>query len=140
DGEPLLCGLMGLLYAAGHGDHVYRPDKAPYPFQARSEHGLFRYSFDPLQQELALSVADVLEQHPQRDAIMHADNEIKQHLGADDGLTLMLYAVRYSPDGQRVLFYFGNHTVNSRVHERGEPRIGTVFTANRDLTDLRMAV
>jgi hypothetical protein len=36
-----------------------------------------------------------------------------------------------------MLFYFGNHNV---VRERGEPRLSYVFTADRDLNDLHLAV
>lgn len=138
DGKPFLNGMSDMLYAAGAGDGTRRMDELPIRYQDREQHGLFSYSFDPPGRELVLSVAEVLEQHPQRDAILQADRAIKARFGDDDCLTLTLYAVRYSNSGERILFYFGNHTVWKR--ERGEPKIGTVFTANRDLSDMQMAV
>ncbi len=55
----------------------------------------------------------------------------------DGGLTLMLYCVRWSPDGERFLVYFGNHCV---VKERGEPKLGYVFCTDREMKDLHLAV
>ena len=138
DGEPLLSGLMGMLYAAGYGTGRYQPAAATVPFQRREAHGLFETMFDPPQRHLRLSVADVLARHPQRDALWKADRAVKDRLGSDDdGLTLMIYCVRWSPDGQRFLFYFGNHNV---VKDRGEPRLAYVFTADRALEDIHLAV
>ena len=74
---------------------------------------------------------------------MQEDREIRKRLassylpGGGDGLTLMTYCVRWNPQGSRFLFYFGNHCV---IKERGEPRIAYVFTAKRDLTDIRLAL
>lgn len=137
DGEPLLSGLMGMLYAAGYGTLKYRPDTAPAPFQMRDRHGLFEYIFDPPTRILRLSVNEVLESHPQRDALRKADQEIKERLGPDEGLTLMCYCVRWNFDGSRFLFFFGNHCV---VKERGEPRLGYVLTADRNLNEIDLAV
>ena len=136
DGEPLISGLMGMLYAAGYSGG-YRPDMAPVPFQAREEHGLFEYTLDPPRRTLRLSVAELLERHPHRDALARADREVRGRLGAQDGLTLMAYCVRWAPRGDRLLFYFGNHNV---VKERGEPRLGYVFTSDRALKELYLAV
>jgi len=137
DGEPLLSGLMGMLYAAGYGEGKYQPQRAPRPFQAREEHGLFEYAFEPLQSRLRLSVAEVIARHPERDRLQAADREVRARLGEGQGLTLMLYCVRWNPSGSRCLFYFGNHNV---VRERGEPRLAYVFTADRALQELHLAV
>ena len=137
DGEPIVSGLMGMLYAAGYGEGVYRPEAAPVPFQARERHGLFEYSFDPPSSRLRLSVAEILERHPQRDLLLRADRDVKDRHGERDGLTLMAYCVRWSPDGSRLLFYFGNHCT---VPERGEPRIAYVFTADRSLGEIHLAL
>ncbi len=137
DGEPLLSGLMGMLYAAGYGTGHYRPEAAPVPFQCREDHGLFETTFDPPRRRLRLSVAEVLDRHPDRDAIRKADRQIKGRLGSDEGLTLMIYCVRWSPEGKRMLFYFGNHNV---VKDRGEPRLSYVFTADRALEEVHLAV
>ncbi|TVR54435.1 MAG: hypothetical protein EA426_16995 [Spirochaetaceae bacterium] len=136
-GEPVLCAKLGMLYAAGHGDHHYHPEAAPVPFQDRERHGLFEVSFDPPQEKLLLSVSDFLERHPRRDEILKADAESRRVNG--DGLTLMLYCVRWSPDGQRFLFYFGNHSAPSTA-ERTEPKLSSVFTSDRSLRDIRFAV
>ena len=53
----------------------------------------------------------------QRDRILAAEKELQSRLGAHDGLTLMLYCVRWNRQGTRFLFYFGNHCV---VKERGD--------------------
>ncbi len=136
--QPIVSGLMGMLYAAGYvGDRKYRPDLAPMPFQARGEHGLFEYTFDPPRRTLRLSVAEMLNRHPQRDRLAAADAEIRARLGGNEALTLMLYCVRWNPEGSRMLFYFGNHCV---VKERAEPRVGYVMTADRDLHDIHLAV
>jgi hypothetical protein len=137
DGEPLLSGLMGMLYAAGYGEGKYQPERAPASFQAREKHGLFEYRFDPPNQNLRLSVAEVLERHPRRDRLHAADREVRERLGASEGLTLMLYCVRWNRDGSRCLFFFGNHNV---VRSRGEPRLAYVFTADRELKDIHLAV
>jgi hypothetical protein len=86
---------------------------------------------------LVLSTAEILERHPHRDLLMKADQEARARLGAGDGLTLMTYALRWNNAGDRFLFYFGNHNV---VKERGEPRIAYVFTADRSLRELHLAV
>lgn len=137
-GEPILSGLLGMLYAAGYADaKTYSPDDAPVPFQARDAHGLFEYTFDPPTRRLRLSVAEMLERHPQRDRLWAADHEVKRRLGAEDGLTLMLYCVRWSPTGDRCLFYFGNHNT---VAARGEPRLAYVMTADRELGEIHLAL
>lgn len=127
---PVLSGLLGMLYAAGYGDNHYKPDQAPVPFQARDKHGIFRYDMESQSRELVLSISDILEQHPQRDKLLASD-------AARDGLTLMAYCVRWSPDASKFLFYFGNHCT---VPERGEPRLAYIMTANADLSDLRLAL
>ena len=137
-GEPGLSCSHGLLYAAGYGTGVFDPDEAPVPFQARDRHGISEIVFDPEPaSRLVLSTAEILERHPQRDLLLKADREMKAKFGADDGLTLMTYCIRWSNRGDRFLFYFGNHNV---VKERGEPRIASVFTADRSLKELSLAV
>ncbi len=136
-GEPGISCSHGMLYAAGYGQGKYQPDQSPVPFQARDRHGISRITFEPRHEQLVLSTADILQRHPHHDQLAAADEEIRSRLGADDGLTLMTYCVRWNPQGDRFLFYFGNHCV---VSERGEPRLAYVFTADRELSDLHLAV
>jgi hypothetical protein len=137
DGEPLVSGLMGMLYAAGYGEGKYQPQRAPVPFAERGRHGLFEYTFDPPSSRLRLSVGDVVELHPQRDHLLAEDRTMRERLGPGEGLTLMAYCVRWNPAGDRFLFFFGNHNV---VRERGEPRLAYVFTADRACRDIHLAV
>lgn len=132
-GEPFLSSFHGMLYAAGYGDGVMHAEKSPMPFGERERHGLFEVDFVG-HHKLVLSTAQVLASHPDCERLMAADAE--QHARTGDGLTLMLYCVRWSPDGSRLLFYFGNHCVDKR---RKEPRLAYVFTARADLSDLRLA-
>jgi len=136
-GVPIVSGLLGMLYAAGYGTRRYAPEQAPVPFQERDRHGLFSYTFDPPEQTLVASVAQILDAHPDRDRIAASDREVRGRLGDGEGLTLMAYCVRWSPDGSRLLFFFGNHRV---VAERGEPRLSYVMTADRDLEEIRLAL
>ncbi len=138
-GEPGLSCNHGLLYAAGYGDAEgrYRPELASVPFQARDQHGISIVDFDQGMSSMGLSTADILQQHPDREKIMQADEAVRERLGPDEGLTLMTYCVRWNPQGTRFLFYFGNHCVDKR---RGEPKLAYVFTANRDLTDIHLAM
>lgn len=136
-GEPILSCPHGMLYAAGYGDGRYKPDQSPTPFQDRTAHGISQITFDPPRSQLALSTEAILEIHPRRDEIRAADREVKNRLGADDGLTLMTYCLRWNRTGTRFLFFFGNHCV---VPERGEPKITSIFTADRSLRDVRLAV
>ncbi len=134
-GEPILSGLMGMLYAAGYSSGKYEPELAPAPFQARDQHGLFEYTFDPPAKRLRISVAEMLERHPDRDRLHQADREVRERLGAADGLTLMIYCARWAPDGKRFLFYFGNHNV---VKSRGEPKLSYVFSSDRELSETHL--
>lgn len=136
-GEPGVSAPHGMLYAAGYADHCYRPHHAPVPFQQRDRHGLSLVSFDPPSLKLELSTAAVLEGHPDRDRLRQADLEIKARFGDDDGLSLMCYCVRWNAQGTRLLFYFGNHNV---YRIRDEPRLAYVFTADRRLENLQLAV
>lgn len=137
-GEPIVSGLMGMLYAAGYGYDKYQPELAPIPFQQRELHGLFQYSFESdYQQSLALSVAEILERHPDRDRLLQSDIEMKLKMGVAEGLTLMSYCIRWNADGSRFLFYFGNHCV---FKSRGEPKLAYVFTADKELKELHLAV
>lgn len=134
-GEPILSGLLGMLYAAGYGDGVYKPEQAPVPFQQRDRHGIFETSFDGRPPQLRLSVEQIVDQHPHRDKLLASDRDIRNRHG--DGLTLMAYCVRWAPDGSRFLFFFGNHCV---AKERKEPKITYVMTADRSLNDIRIAM
>ncbi len=134
-GEPIIGGAQGMLYAAGYGTGCYRPEESPYPFGARDKHGLFRFHFGGGREELVLSAADVLAAHPKRDELLLLDKEMQRKLGGECGLTLMCYCVRYNMQGNRFLFYFGNH-----CQARKEPKISYVFTCNADFTNLRLAV
>lgn len=136
-GEPIISGFLGMLYAAGYGDGHYHPENAPIPFAARDKHGLFRFSPEKGTRELALSVNDILAMHPDREKILAAEREFIANTGHTEGFTLMAYCVRWSHDGDRCLFYFGNHCVDRR---RGEPKLSYVFTAKRDLTDIHFAL
>mgnify|MGYP006421935391 CR=1 FL=1 len=136
-GEPgLSCG-HGLLYAAGYGDGKWKPEKAPVPFLQRDRHGISEISFDPPGEKLVLSTQQILDHHPDRERLLEAEAELKSRLGPDEGLTLMTYCVRWNRQGTRCLFYFGNHCV---VKERGEPKLTYIFTADRSLQDIRLAL
>ena len=137
DGEPILSGFLGMLYAAGYGDGRYHPDAAPFRFEDREKHGLFRYTFTPKRRELALSVADVLNAHPEKEKLLAAERAFIARTGHKEGFTLMLYCVRWSPKGDRLLFHFGNHNVDK---SRGEGRICYLFTAKKDLSDIRLVL
>lgn len=138
NGEPLLSGLTGMLYAAGYADgKTYSNEGAPVPFQERHRHGLFEYRFDPPKARLALGADAVLDLHPQRDMLRRADQEVRRRLGAHEGLTLLLYCVRWNSVGTRFLFYFGNHCT---IAAREEPRLSYVFTASRDLREMHLAL
>ena len=135
--EPIISGFLGMLYAAGYANGKYEPDKAPFPFNNRNEHGLFRFSVERNEYELALSVNDILDLHPNKDKIKEAEKEYIKITGNKEGFTLMAYCVRWSPSGERCLFYFGNHCVDKR---REEPKLCYVFTANKDLSDIKLAL
>jgi len=136
-GEPIVSGLMGMLYAAGYGGGGYRPDQAPAPFADRSAHGLFEYSLESGTSELQCSVAGILDRHPRRDWLRSVDRDVAARLGADEGATLMAYCVRWNRDGSRCLFYFGNHCVDG---SRGEPRIAFIMTTNRAMDEFHVAL
>lgn len=137
DGEPVVSGLMGMLYAAGYGYGVYNPAIAPVPFENRDEHGIFEYTFAPKSRRLRLSVNQMLECHPDRERLLECDRELSSRNGTPAGLTLMCYCVRWNPRGDRMLLYFGNHCV---VKTRQEPKVTCIFTCKRDFTDLHLAL
>ncbi len=136
-GEPTYSGLLGMLYAAGYGYGVYNPSIAPVPFEARDKHGVFEYGFEPAYSKLRLSVAEILESHPGKDALLKLDKELSALNGTPAGLTLMCYCVRWNFQGTRLLFHFGNHCV---VKGRKEPKVTAIFTCKRDFTDIHMAL
>jgi Tol biopolymer transport system component len=127
---------MGMLYAAGYANGNYEPDKAGVAFEHRDKHGIFSYSFenkDNTNITPMLSTQDILDIHPDKEKIQYYDSKLK-HIG---GLTLMLYCIRWNDDGSRLLFYFGNHSVDKK---RGEPKISYVFTADKDFKEIKLAV
>ncbi len=136
-GEPALSCSHGMLYAAGYGGNGFHPELSPVPFQARTQHGISSIRFAPACNELVLSTEAILQQHPLRDKILEADRAMKSRLGDAEGLTLMTYCVRWNRDGSRCLFFFGNHCV---VKDRGEPKITSIFTADRELKEIHLAV
>lgn len=136
-GEPVISAQLGMLYAAGYGTNVYTPALSPVPFTERSRHGLFRHDLATGKSEMFLSTQQVFESHPARDHLHKLDADIRRRLGGNEGLTLMLYCVRWNRQASRFLFFFGNHCV---VKEREEPRISYVFTADRELRDIGLAV
>ncbi len=136
-GEPGLSCSHSLLYAAGYGDGKFKPEQAIVPFLERQRHGISRISFDPPASDLVLSTQQILESHPDRPRIEQAERDLKARLGPDEGLTLMTYCVRWNSQGTRFLFYFGNHCVDSR---RGEPRVAYVFTCDREMKDIHLAL
>lgn len=135
--EPIVSGLLGMLYAAGYGDGIYKPNEAPVPFQNRKEHGLFSYKFNPNIKETICNVEDILNSHPFKEKLLESEKEIKAVLGENEGLTLMCYCLRWNKDGSRALFYFGNHCV---VRERKEPRLAYIFTVDREMRDIHLAL
>jgi hypothetical protein len=136
-GEPGLSCAHGMLYAAGYSSGKYEPEKSPIPFQQRDRHGISQIDFASGRSTLLASTRQILELHPNCARLKEADEEIRRRLGQDEGLTLMTYCVRWNPQGDRFLFYFGNHCV---VPERGEPKVASIFTANRDLSEIHLAV
>ena len=136
-GEPIISGYLGMLYAAGYGDGNYNASAAPIPFEERDKHGLFRHTPSTGTSELVLSINQILDIHPFKEQLMEEDRKVKARLGENEGLTLMAYCVRWSPKGDRCLFYFGNHCVDKK---RGEPRLSYVFTADREFKDIHLAL
>lgn len=136
-GEPGISCSHGLLYAAGYGDGKWKPEQAPMPFLERQRHGISEIRFDQSAEKLLLSTQAILDQHPDHDRIMEAEKALQAQLGAEEGLTLMTYCVRWNRQGSRFLFYFGNHSV---VKVRNEPKLAYVFTADRELKDIRLAL
>jgi hypothetical protein len=136
-GEPGYSSYHGMLYAAGYGDGKWKPEASPVPFQSRDKHGIFLMNFNKLENKLILSVAQLLDVHPQKNRLLLEEEKIKKRLGPSEGLTLMCYCVRWNPQGTRLLFYFGNHCVDK---SRYEPRIAYVFTADKNLNNLKLAL
>src|SRR5690606_18183199 len=104
--------------------------------QARDRHGLFSVTFDPPVAELVLSTAEVLAHSPNRERLLAEDRRLQGRFGSGDGLTLMCYCVRWNTQGTRCLFYFGNHCVSP---SRGEPRIASIWTLDRNFRELHLA-
>lgn len=136
-GEPGISCSHGLLYAAGYGDGKWKPEVAPVPFLDRDKHGISTLDFSLQREALVLSTQEILDRHPDPARLLQAETELQVRLGAEEGLTLMTYCVRWNPQGTRFLFYFGNHCV---VKERGEPRLAYIFTSDREMKDVRLAL
>ncbi len=131
---PIVSGLMGMLYAAGYGDGSLHAEQSPVPFANRDRHGLFQLDFVS-GNRLLLSVAQLAGHPALRDRIAALDAAQRARTG--DGLTLMAYCVRWSPDGSRMLFHVGNHCVDA---SRGEPRLLWLFTAKADGSEPQMVL
>lgn len=135
--EPITSGYLGMLYAAGYANGNYMPKQAPFPFAARDRHGLFQHQITARQSTLMLSVEQLLQTHPDRDLLLQEEKALKDRLGPNEFLTLMAYCVRWNSQGDRCLFYFGNHCVDKK---RGEPRLSYVFTADKDFKEIHLAM
>ena len=131
---PVTSGLLGMLYAAGYANGHFLPERAPVPFAQRDRHGLFTHDFERGESRLALSVEAIGDMigDPRLD---RWDREQKEKTG--DLTTLMAYCLRWSPDGKKCLFHFGNHCVD---RSRGEPKIMYILTADADLSHVRVAL
>ena len=136
-GNPIISGFLGMLYAAGYADGNYYPQEAPIPFHERDKHGLFRFDIEKKKYDLVLSVNDVLTAHPEKDIILSAEEKYIAQTGNTEGFTLMAYCVRWNPKGDRFLFYFGNHCVDKK---RNEPKLSYVFTADKEMKNITMAL
>ena len=136
-GEPIVSGYLGMLYAAGYANGDYHPEQAPFPFEARDSHGLFRHYVSEKRSELFMSVNQMLEKHPLREHLLKEEQLLKERIGEKEQLTLMAYCVRWSQKGDRCLFHFGNHCVDKK---RTEPRLSYVFTADKDFNDIHFAL
>ena len=134
-GEPVVSGLLGMLYAAGYGYGVYNPAIAPVPFEDRTRHGVFEYTFDPAGEHLRLSVQQILDAHPDREKLLAEDRRLAKVYGTPTGLSLMCYCIRWNRDGSRMMIHFGNHCV-----ARKEPKVLYIFTCKRDFSDLKLAL
>jgi len=134
-GEPVVSGLLGMLYAAGYGYCAYRPETAPVPFEERSRHGVFEYTFQPPAAKLRLSVQQLLDIHPDREKLLAEDRRLAELFRTPVGLTLMCYCIRWNRDGSRMMIHFGNHCV-----ARKEPKVQYIFTCDRNFGDLRLAL
>ena len=135
-GEPILGGLPGMIYGAGYGYGVYNPSLCPIPFEERDRHGIFEFGFDGNPPNLAYSINDFLDIHPMRDELLALDKELQEKYNRVCGLTLMAYCVRFSPNGEHFLVYFGNHCV---VPERNEPRVSHIFYGRKGSRKLNFA-
>ncbi len=135
--EPIISGYLGMLYAAGYGSRIYAPQDAPIPFENRDEHGLFKFNVAEKKAELALSINQVLDLHPKKQEIIAAEKEYIERTGNKEGFTLMTYCVRWNRQGDRCLFYFGNHAAPTT---HNEPRLCYIFTADKELKDIHLAL
>ncbi len=136
-GEPGISCSHSMLYAAGYASGKFRPELSAIPFLARDRHGISEMSFDPPKEKLILSTRQILDLHPDRERILAADEEVRSRLGKNEGLTLMTYCVRWNRQGTRFLFYWGNHNV---VKSRGEPKLAYIFTSDREMKEIRLAL
>lgn len=136
-GEPILGGLPGMLYAAGYGYNVYNPSLCPISFEERDRHGIFQFGFDGKEPQLEYSINDILSFHPMKDDLLSLDRELAEKYNRVCGLSLMAYCVRFSPNGEHFLLYFGNHCV---VPDRNEPRISHIFYGKRGSKELHFAI
>ena len=136
-GNPIVSGLMGMLYASGYADGKYHPEKSPIPFEMRSKHGIFVNDVYNNTCVLKLSIDDIIKRTGLTEKICELDNEVKARLGKNEKMTLMAYCVRWNRDGSRMLFYFGNHCTDAR---RKEKKVSMIFTCTKNFEELSLAI
>lgn len=95
-GEPSICCSYGMLYAAGYADNRWKSEKSPVPFLARDRHGLSEIRFDGSPPKLLYGIEQFLNEYPDRQRLLAAGALPKARLDKVEGLTLMIYRVRWS--------------------------------------------
>ena len=134
---PVLSGLMGMIYACGYADGKYHPENAPVPFGERDRHGIFENNVYKNTSELKLSINDIIRCAGMEEKFAALDRDVEKRLGKGELMTLMAYCVRWNRQGDRFLFYFGNHCTDRK---RREENITMIFTGKRDFSELRLAL
>lgn len=138
-GNVILSGLMGMLYAAGYADGKYHKDRFPVAYDNRDAHGIFAFDIFNNKKKLILSINDAIKmlEDEEKQKIYQADKKVKEIYGGNEKLTLMCYCVRWNRQGTRCLFYLGNHSAPSA---RDEESFGYIFTADKNFTDVHIAL
>lgn len=135
--EPIISGYLGMLYAAGYADGNYHPELSPIKFEERDKHGLFRFDITTGKKELFLSTEEILKKHPDREYLIELEKKYIEDTGNMEGFTWMTYCVRWNTSGDKCLFYFGNHCVDTK---RKEPHLCYIFTADREMKNIWLAL